>query len=102
MTFIVNQNFRYPNYINRRGNGLLFRSSRRNWDGEKAKANLKKHAVSFIEAASVLDDPLALTIDDRLHSIGELKNHLSIWQTVYDRIITQLPDYTASRIAQST
>ncbi len=41
------------------------------WDGDKARTNLIKHGVSFIEGASVLDDPLALTIDDRLHSIGE-------------------------------
>lgn len=41
------------------------------WDGTKAKTNLKKHGVSFIEAASVLDDPFALTLGDRQHSIGE-------------------------------
>jgi uncharacterized protein len=56
------------------------------WDGEKAKANLKKHAVSFIEAASVLDDPLALTIDDRLHSIGEPR-YLTIGYSDRHRIL---------------
>lgn len=34
------------------------------WDREKAEANLRKHRVSFEEAASVLGDPLSLTIDD--------------------------------------
>jgi hypothetical protein len=44
-------------------------------------------------------------VDPQNRSIAvflDFKNHLSIWQTVYDRIITQLPDYTASRIVQST
>jgi uncharacterized protein len=43
------------------------------WNGDKARSNLIKHGVSFIEATSVLDDPLALTLDDRLHSIGEIR-----------------------------
>jgi uncharacterized DUF497 family protein len=38
------------------------------WDDEKAKKNLRKHGVSFEEAATVFGDPLALTIADPLHS----------------------------------
>ncbi len=34
------------------------------WDPEKARANLKKHAVDFADAVGVFEDPLALTIDD--------------------------------------
>jgi uncharacterized DUF497 family protein len=34
------------------------------WDERKAAANLKKHGVSFGEAATVFADPLALAIDD--------------------------------------
>jgi uncharacterized DUF497 family protein len=41
------------------------------WDAEKAKANLRKHDVSFEEAATVFLDPLALTFPDPLHSSGE-------------------------------
>ncbi len=41
------------------------------WDPKKAKANLKKHEVSFRLATSVLHDPLALTIYDEAHSEGE-------------------------------
>lgn len=41
------------------------------WDNRKAASNLKKHGVSFREAASVFGDPLALTFDDPDHSIGE-------------------------------
>ena len=36
------------------------------WDDRKAASNLKKHGVSFDEAATVFADPLALAIDDLL------------------------------------
>jgi len=38
------------------------------WDEDKAKSNLAKHAVSFEEAATVFGDPLSLTIHDPAHS----------------------------------
>ena len=41
------------------------------WDNRKAKTNLRKHKVSFEEAATVFGDPLSLTIPDLLHSIVE-------------------------------
>ena len=41
------------------------------WDEEKAKANLKKHRVSFDEATSVFVDPFSITIPDPDHSVGE-------------------------------
>lgn len=41
------------------------------WDVEKAESNLQKHGVSFEEAATVLFDPLSLTIADLLHSDDE-------------------------------
>lgn len=34
------------------------------WDPKKAASNLDKHGVSFDEAASVLYDPLSITVDD--------------------------------------
>lgn len=40
------------------------------FDFAKAEANLKKHGVSFEEAASCLQDPMALVQEDR-HSEGE-------------------------------
>lgn len=42
------------------------------WNPEKAESNLKKHGVSFEEAATVFADPLSLTITDPLHSEDEL------------------------------
>ncbi len=41
------------------------------WDETKAKQNLKKHGVSFAEAATVFGDPLSRTIADPLHSEDE-------------------------------
>ena len=41
------------------------------WDPAKAAANLRKHGVSFAEAASVFLDPMALTFDDPDHSDEE-------------------------------
>jgi uncharacterized protein len=38
------------------------------WDAEKAATNLRKHGVSFGEAASVFLDPLSATGDDPDHS----------------------------------
>jgi uncharacterized DUF497 family protein len=41
------------------------------WDSRKAKENLRKHRVSFEEAATVFLDPLALTFPDPDHSDEE-------------------------------
>ena len=41
------------------------------WDPAKAQANLAKHGVSFAQAATVLADPLALTVFDAEHSQSE-------------------------------
>ncbi len=39
-------------------------------DPAKAAANLKKHGVSFADAEGVLEDPLAVTVED-LDAVGE-------------------------------
>ena len=41
------------------------------WDPGKARANLRKHRVSFEEASTVFADSLSTTIDDDEHSLGE-------------------------------
>jgi uncharacterized DUF497 family protein len=41
------------------------------FDPRKAAANLKKHGVSFSEAMTVFNDPLAATFPDDLHSEDE-------------------------------
>jgi uncharacterized DUF497 family protein len=41
------------------------------WDPRKAATNLRKHGVSFPEAASAFADPLSITIPDPDHSLDE-------------------------------
>ena len=41
------------------------------WDSFKAQANLAKHGIGFAQAATVLVDPLALTVFDETHSQSE-------------------------------
>ena len=41
------------------------------WDPGKARQNLRKHRVSFQEAATVFGDPLAVTYPDPDHSTSE-------------------------------
>lgn len=41
------------------------------WDAHKANSNLKKHSVTFEQAASVFMDSLALTVFDETHSQDE-------------------------------
>ncbi len=43
------------------------------WDARKAASNLRKHGVSFEEAATALRDELALTGRDPDHSVGEAR-----------------------------
>jgi uncharacterized protein len=43
------------------------------WDQRKADQNLKKHGVTFQEAASVFADALSITISDPDHSISEAR-----------------------------
>jgi len=56
------------------------------WDSAKAAANLRKHKVSFEEAASVFGDPLALTFADPDHSVGE-KRWLTFGVSSGDRLL---------------
>jgi uncharacterized protein len=41
------------------------------WSARKAAANLRKHRVSFEEAATVFGDPLGRIVPDPRHSLGE-------------------------------
>jgi uncharacterized protein len=41
------------------------------WNPRKAAVNLKKHGVTFQEAATVFGDQLAITFQDPDHSDGE-------------------------------
>ena len=43
------------------------------WDADKAVANVRKHSVSFEEAASALRDDFAATARDLDHSAAEFR-----------------------------
>jgi uncharacterized protein len=43
------------------------------WDESKQIANLEKHGISFEEAKTVFDNPLAAIFDDPQHSISEIR-----------------------------
>jgi uncharacterized DUF497 family protein len=56
------------------------------WDADKAAENIKKHRVSFDEAATIFYDPLAATFDDPDHSVGELRS-LTIGYSSHGRLL---------------
>jgi uncharacterized DUF497 family protein len=56
------------------------------WDDAKAEANVKKHGVSFAEAATVFGDPLAITFFDPDHS-DEEDRFLTIGLSVDNRVL---------------
>ena len=56
------------------------------WDKEKAKANLKKHGVSFEEAKTVFGDSLARIFDDEEHSFGEKRNGI-VGHSIHKRLL---------------
>jgi len=37
------------------------------WDTKKATANIRNHGIEFSHGATVLDDPMAVTIEDTRH-----------------------------------
>ena len=41
------------------------------WNPRKAALNLRKHGVSFLEAGTVFDDEMAITVPDPDHSKDE-------------------------------
>jgi uncharacterized DUF497 family protein len=46
------------------------------WDDKKSESNFRKHGVRFEEAALAFDDPLAISVQDRIEN-GEER-----WQTL--------------------
>ncbi len=56
------------------------------WDEEKAKANLKKHRVSFDEATTVFVDPFSVTICDPVHSENE-QRYIDIGSSGKNRVL---------------
>ena len=57
------------------------------WDDQKDEINLRKHGVTFAEAATVFDDPLAITFFDPDHSQEESR-FLTIGMSIDGRVLT--------------
>ncbi|MFP4652067.1 MAG: BrnT family toxin, partial [Phormidium sp.] len=43
------------------------------WDSVKARQNIQKHGISFEDATSVFNDPLALIFEDGRYAYGECR-----------------------------
>jgi uncharacterized DUF497 family protein len=56
------------------------------WDPKKAAVNIRKHNVSFQEAATIFGDPLAITFDDPDHSANE-KRHITFGLSLQKRLL---------------
>ena len=56
------------------------------WDPGKDAANLRKHGVTFREAATVLADPLSTTFPDVDHSASE-QRLLTVGMSVEGRLL---------------
>ena len=56
------------------------------WGRRKAAANLNKHSVSFAEAATVFQDPLAGIHSDPEHSLSE-ERHILIGHSKARRLL---------------
>jgi len=56
------------------------------WDRNKAAANLQKHRVSFVEASTAFDDPLARIFDDEDHPDAE-RREILIGRSILRRLL---------------
>jgi uncharacterized DUF497 family protein len=67
------------------------------WDVRKGKANQRKHGVSFDEASTVFDDPLARIFSDEHHSNGE-QREIIVGHSILDRLL--LVSFTERKTGQ--
>ena len=65
------------------------------WDPRKASANLRKHGVTFEEATTVFADPLAMIVDDVVHT----ERALIIGESMLRRVLVTV---IVERAAQET
>jgi len=56
------------------------------WDEVKAKANFKKHKVSFEEGKTIFNDPFLFTFPDSEHSENE-KRYINIGISATGRVL---------------
>ena len=56
------------------------------WDEDKARTNLRKHQVSFLEGATVFNDQFVATQPDPDHSLAE-QRYIAMGRSVRGRIL---------------
>lgn len=56
------------------------------WDLIKAELNQQKHGITFEEASSVFDDPLAVIFDDEEHSLHEIRE-IIVGHSIQERLL---------------
>jgi hypothetical protein len=56
------------------------------WDPDKARENVAKHAITFEKASTVFGDPLELTIPDPGHSLDE-DRYVSVGTSATGRLL---------------
>jgi uncharacterized DUF497 family protein len=61
------------------------------WDIRKAAANIRDHAIEFSHAATVLNDPMSVTIEDTRH--GE-QRFVTIGSDLLGRILVVVYAYS--------
>jgi uncharacterized DUF497 family protein len=57
------------------------------WDHKKNGINQRKHGVSFEEATTVFNNPLALIFDDEAHSSPQEYREIIIGHSVHNRLL---------------
>lgn len=67
------------------------------WNPAKAEVNEKKHGVTFLEAATVFGDPLAITFSDPDHSVNEHR-YPTFGLSRFDRLLVVSHTDRAGRI----
>ncbi|HEC03338.1 MAG TPA: BrnT family toxin [Phycisphaerales bacterium] len=69
------------------------------WDPKKASLNLRKHKVSFEEAATAVSDPLSITGADPDHSLTE-DRYITFGASVRGRllVVAHTEEYETIRI----
>ena len=69
------------------------------WDDQKAAGNLNKHGVSFEEARSVFENPLAVIFADEAHSESE-RRELIVSRQLVQKTDNEVPGCLTSAIVQ--
>ena len=61
------------------------------WNIKKATANIRNHGIEFSHAATVLDDPMAVTVEDKRH---EEERFVTIGSDLLGRVLVVVYAYS--------